>query len=143
MENKSGLFTRWYKELASFNFTVVHKKGKENSNADALRRSSHMAKALPLAEDKYAEFYKIDEPVIQFEDGVWQIYLPESMVIEVWSLCHQSDLGGRRGLEWTLNKFLKGFFLLSARQKICFLNGGCDTCLTCALMFVPESMCHC
>ena len=74
---------------------------------------------------------------------VWQIYLPESMVIEVWSLCHQSDLGGRRGLEWTLNKFLKGFFLLSARQKICFLNGGCDTCLTCALMFVPESMCHC
>ena len=24
----------------------------------------------------------------------------------------------------------KGFFLLSARQKISFLNGGCDTCLT-------------
>ena len=29
-----------------------------------------------------------------------------------------------------MNKFLKGFFLLSARQKIHFLNGGCDTCLT-------------
>ena len=52
------------------------------------------------------------------------------MVTEVWSLCHQSNLGGHRGLEGTLNKFLKGFFLLSARQKICFLNGGCDTCLT-------------
>ena len=52
------------------------------------------------------------------------------MVTEVWSLCHQSDLGGRRGLEGTLSKFLKGFFLLSARQKICFLNGECDTCLT-------------
>ena len=25
---------------------------------------------------------------------------------------------------------LKDFFVLSARQKICFLNGICDTCLT-------------
>ena len=46
----------------------------------------------------------------------------------VWSLCHQSNLGGHRGLEGTLNKFLKGFFLLSAGQKIRFLNQG--TCLT-------------
>ena len=45
---------------------------------------------------------------------VWQICLPESMVKELWSLCHQSNLGGHRGLEGTLNKFLKGFFLLSA-----------------------------
>ena len=49
---------------------------------------------------------------------------------EVWSLCHQSDVGGHRGLEGTLNKFLKGFFMQSARHKIHFLNGGCDTCLT-------------
>ena len=48
---------------------------------------------------------------------VWQICLPEAMVKEVWSSSHQSDLGGHRGLEGTLNKFLKGFFLLSARQK--------------------------
>ena len=60
---------------------------------------------------------------------VWWICLPESMVMEVWSLCHQKDLGGHRGVEGTLNKFLKGFFLLSARQKIHFLKGGCDTCL--------------
>ena len=38
-----------------------------------------------------------------------------------------SDLGGHRGLEGTLKKFLKGFFLISARQKIHFLNGRCDT----------------
>ena len=43
---------------------------------------------------------------------VWRICLSESIV---WSLCHQSDLGGHRGLEGTLNKFLKGFFLLSGR----------------------------
>ena len=60
---------------------------------------------------------------------MWRICLPESIVKEVWSLCHQSDLGGHGGLEGTLNKFLKGFFMLSARQKLKFLNGGCDTCL--------------
>ena len=44
--------------------------------------------------------------------------------MEVCSLCHQHDLEGM------LSKFLKGFFLVSGRQKIHFLNGGCDTCLT-------------
>ena len=52
------------------------------------------------------------------------------MVKEVWSFCHLRDPGGHRGLEGTLKKILKGFFLLSARQKIHFLNGGCDACLT-------------
>ena len=57
-------------------------------------------------------------------EEVWQKCLLESMVTEVWILCHQSNLGGHRSLEGTLNKFVKGFFLLSARQKINFLNGG-------------------
>ena len=42
MKNQSGLFTMWYQELAGFNFTVVHNKGKENSNVDALSSSIHM-----------------------------------------------------------------------------------------------------
>ena len=42
---------------------------------------------------------------------VWRICLPESMVKELWSLCHQNNLGGHRGLERTL-------------------NSRCDTCLT-------------
>ena len=84
------------------------------------------------------EVFKMKKGVLMFTKAayrnqireVWRICLPESMVKEVWSLCHQSDLEEHRGLEGTLNKFLKGFFLLSARQKIHFLNGGCDNCLT-------------
>ena len=45
---------------------------------------------------------------------VWRMCLLESMVTEVWSLCHQNDLGGHRGLEGILNKFLKGFFSSSS-----------------------------
>ena len=70
MKNQSSLFMRWYQELAGLNFTMIHKKGKENSNVDALSRSSHMAKALSLEEDEYAEFYEMDEPVIKFKGGV-------------------------------------------------------------------------
>ena len=61
MKNLSGLFTRWYQELAGFNFTVIHKKGKENSNADALSRSSHMTEAPTLVEDEYAKFYETNQ----------------------------------------------------------------------------------
>ena len=63
IKNQSGLFTQWYQELTGFNFTVVHKKGKKNSNADALSWSAHLEK------DKYAEIHEIDEPVIKFERG--------------------------------------------------------------------------
>ena len=58
----------------------------------------------------------------QHQNGeVGRICLLESMVKEVWSLCHQSDQGGHRGLEGMLNKFLRGFFMLSARPKLRFL----------------------
>ena len=79
------------------------------------------------------EVFKMKDGLLMFTKAanwnrigeVWWICLSESMVTEVWSLCHQSDLGGHQGLEGTLKKFLKGFFLLSARQKIRFLNSGC------------------
>ena len=67
MKNQSGLFMRWYQEPAGFNFTMIHKKGKELSNADALSRSSHIVEALLLEADKYAELYEIDKPGIKFE----------------------------------------------------------------------------
>ena len=73
MKNQSVLFTRWYQELARFHFTVVQRKGKENNNMDALSWSTHMAEAPLLEEDKYAEFYKIDESLIKFEGGVNKI----------------------------------------------------------------------
>ena len=52
---------------------------------------------------------------------VGRICLPELLVKEVWSL-HMSSKG-------TLNKFLRGFFMFSARPKLRILNEGCDTCL--------------
>ena len=83
MNNQSGLFTRWYQELASFNFTVIHKKGKENRNTDALSRSSHMVEAPPLEEDENTKFYEIGKPVIKFEGGVNEIQHIQHSLIEI------------------------------------------------------------
>ena len=62
---------------------MIHKKGKENSNIDALSRSSHMAEAPTLAEDEYAEVYEIDEPVIRFEGGVNEIQHIQQRLVEI------------------------------------------------------------
>ena len=52
---------------------MIHKKGKENSNAGALSRSSHMKDA-PLIEDNMcAEFYEMEEPVIKYLEGINKI----------------------------------------------------------------------
>ena len=52
------------------------------------------------------EVFKMKDGVLMFTKAanrnwireVWLICLPESMLKEVWSVCHQSDLGGHRGL---------------------------------------------
>ena len=72
------------------------------------------------------EVFKMREGVLMFTKAanknpigeVWRICFPESMVPKVWSLCHQSDAGGHRGLEGTLNKFLDFFyFMLCYRDR--------------------------
>ena len=75
MKNQSSLFTRWYQELVGFNFTMIHKKGKENTNTDALSRSSHIAEEDDLSE--------IDEPVFKFEEGVNEIWYIQQSLIEI------------------------------------------------------------
>ena len=69
--------------ISGFNFTVVHKKGRENSNADALSRSTNMVEAPPMEEDKYAEFYEVDEPVIRFEGGVNKIQHIQCSTVQI------------------------------------------------------------
>ena len=56
--------------MARFNFTNVHKKGRENSNTDAMSRSTHNGGPPPLEEDNYANFYEEDKPVISIADRV-------------------------------------------------------------------------
>ena len=70
------------------------------------------------AREVLVEFSMFDPEIFKMKDGVlmftkaanknWTCLL-ESMVTEDWSLCHQSDLGGHRGLEGMLSMLLNGY----------------------------------
>ena len=63
---------RWYESLAGYNFTVTHKKGVENQNADALSRSEHLPEPTP-EECEEAEELLDDEVVIKFTDSAGKV----------------------------------------------------------------------
>ena len=110
------------------------KKGKLPNKVETRGK---MKEVLAACSVFYPSVFKIRDGVLMFTKSanrhqsgdVGRICIPNSMIREVWSLCHQSDLGGHRGLEGTLNKFLKRFFTFSARNKLLYLNDGCDVCI--------------
>ena len=50
LESPTGMILRWLEILASFNFTVKHRKGTLYGNTDALSRAPHAALTTPLEE---------------------------------------------------------------------------------------------
>ena len=64
---------RWYAQLAGYVFKVIHKKGKENSNADALSRANHLPKPTLSENEEYAEYQEQEEPHITYEERVNEV----------------------------------------------------------------------
>ena len=46
----------WYAQLAAYGFKVIRKKGKKNSNADALSKAKHLPEPTPSENKEYAEY---------------------------------------------------------------------------------------
>ena len=42
LKSEETIFQHWYAELAQFECIVIHKKGSENVNADALSRAKNL-----------------------------------------------------------------------------------------------------
>ena len=52
----TGMLARWTEELAGYDFTVKHRPGKDNLNADALSRSEHMPDPTPEEEEEHDSY---------------------------------------------------------------------------------------
>ena len=50
------MLARWTEELAGYDFTVKHRPGKENTNADAMSRSEHMPDPTPEEEEEHNSY---------------------------------------------------------------------------------------
>ena len=51
MKKLTGMYFRWLSEIQSYDFIVMHRSGKQNSNADGMSRSSHMDPCLLYTSD--------------------------------------------------------------------------------------------
>lgn len=52
----TGMLARWTEELAGYDFTVKHRPGKDNLNADALSRSEHMPDPTQEEEEEHDSY---------------------------------------------------------------------------------------
>ena len=68
---KRGQWARWRQKLAGFNYTIEHRRGKDNTNADSLSRAPHI---------KYVEGDDVDI-FNEAEDGV-QILSLEGLAVD-------------------------------------------------------------
>ena len=66
LKSKETIFQQRYADLAQFEFIVIHKKGSENVNADALSRAKHLDE--PTAEEnaEHQEDNEVGEMKITF-----------------------------------------------------------------------------
>ena len=99
MKNQSGLFMSWYAQLAGYFLKVIHKKGKEISNADALSRAKHLPEPTPSENKEYAEYQEQEEPHITFEECVNEVEFHQTSQEDVRSK-QETDPVWKKVLEW-------------------------------------------
>ncbi len=52
LNNSTGMVARWQEELAALDFTVLHRPGTQNTNADALSRREDSGMPAPTADEE-------------------------------------------------------------------------------------------
>ena len=66
LKSEETIFQHWYAELAQFEFIVIHKKGSENINADALSRAKHLDEPTAEENEEDQEANEVGEMKITF-----------------------------------------------------------------------------
>ena len=56
LRQNKGMIARWLEEIAGFQFTVIHRAGKRNLNADGMSRSSHLPEPTAREEQEQKEY---------------------------------------------------------------------------------------
>ena len=66
LKSEETLFQHWYAELAQFEIIVIHKKGSENVNANALSRAKHLDEPTEEENEEHREANEVGEMNITF-----------------------------------------------------------------------------
>ena len=61
LKSEETIIQHWYGELAQFEFIVIHAKGSENVNADALSRAKHLDEPTEEENEEHREAIEVGE----------------------------------------------------------------------------------
>ena len=100
MKNQSGLFMHWYAQLAGYVLKVIHKKGKENSNADTLSMAKHLPKPTLSENEENAEYQEQEEHHIIFEEHLNEVEFLHQTSQEDLRRKKETDPVWKEVLEW-------------------------------------------
>jgi hypothetical protein len=144
-----GRIARWILEIQSYQFTVIHKKGTKNADADALSRISQTnSQAVTMTKDTFFDQQQMDPTIKRLmREGIktpflWHdkiIYrndegkpkvpvIPSTMITTVLKAAHDGPTGGHFGFDKTYDKARQQAWWNTMRQDIDEWCRSCDTC---------------
>jgi transposase InsO family protein len=153
----SGRLARWSVRLQQYDFSIIHRKGKEHVVPDALSRSVPIIEALGLVREvrdkwylrlrdsvkrfpaKYPLFQEINgnlckyvRPIKEYfnEDAnSWKIIVPREKRPDIIRQCHDEPTSGHLGMYKTLHRVAVTYYWPKMTYDIAQYVRGCQTCI--------------
>jgi hypothetical protein len=136
-----GRIARWILAIQSYQFTIVHRKGKLNADADALSRlpeeTMNVQTLEELSQQGYKKLQDQDQNIQLLKREVKQPYvlkngllcyknnmneivpvLPQVLIQMLIEKCHKGPLGGHFGIDKTLSKIISIAYWKTMKEDV-------------------------
>ena len=154
VRDPSSRLSRWQMKLAEYTYTVEHKPGKDNKNADALSRvvySITQGNSLTRASFRNAqendvgcnklyecqeEKFKLDEEGLLYyvQKDKWRLVVPKSLIKNILDWVHDKPFSGHCGINRSIKRAEQQFYWDTLRQDV---TDHIKNCAKCALLKNP------
>lgn len=157
LQNPSGRLARWAVRLQQFNFTIVHRKGKEHVVPDALSRAVPVIEAIQEPEviadkwylrmvenirqnpSKFPNYRLVDGvlykrirnpyPELVEENAEWKRVIPKDLRAEIIRQCHDEPTSGHLGIYKTTNRILEKAYWPGLKADVARYLRRCQVCM--------------
>lgn len=151
LKNPSGRLARWSMRLSQFNFTIEHRKGRENIIPDALSRIqidaigpdlsndswyNHMIKECTARPRRYPNFQVIDNKLFRYtrnkynsiSEYEWKRVIPSEERLNILRKCHDDLTSAHMGIFKTHKRLSQHYFWPNMYEDVKRYVNRCETC---------------
>ncbi|KAK9731667.1 Integrase zinc binding domain [Popillia japonica] len=141
LHNPSGRLARWAVRLQQYDFTIVHRKGKEHLVPDALSRAVPIIDALQDSVTTNDKWYRrlvdgVPHKLIRspYPDLVessteWKRVIPKELRDEMIRKCHDEPTSGHLGIFKTANRILEKAYWPALKADVARYIRKCRVCM--------------